>query len=418
MLSCKGAAGRKPCFKCSTIVSKACWDKLEGQTQSFQPLHHPSLTGVTQSTDNNIWAALAHLIHLKDQVTKKDHQEYEKNVGWHGTPEAAQSDPYVRQHVPPSKHSYDPLHCYFSAGILGIEMALLKDKVTDVIDWSFVQRQVKELSLRYKGYHRPNLVALQDNYFSDHQWKANASSQNGLWPLVHVVLAKLLPAYEKKELKPFLGSFFALCEELKHITILKHSAAKQGLDVLRKIQASYQKAFHACYGSDVFRPKHHYRLHLPDIMLQHGFLYDCITMERKHRLAKQEIQGRNSYLRGLDTSLLPRLHVVQLEELERYKMEARILSTKEACIGSLQLKVPVPVLFLAENVLFLANSWQTVSHGSLQGTGDIFQVKEMQTANLTLWCRSQCQITRSIAGCWLLPTYWCICNASIVETIL
>ena len=419
LLACKGAAGRKPCFKCSSIVSKACWEQLGGASERLQPLHHPSLRDVMQSSDDAIWQAIDYLVTLKDQITKKDFGDYEKSLGWHGVTHTVQADPVLRLCLPPSKHIFDPLHCYFSAGIVGIELALLKETLHEKdILWSWVVEKTRATAMSFRGYHKPNLAGLTEVYFSDQQWKANASTQMGLWPLLHVTLEKVLTAEQKDSLQPCLSSFFALCRELKQISILKHSSKPDGLPILKQVQSTHQRLFLESYGAAAFRPKHHFRLHLPDIFQACGFLYDCVTMERKHRMAKAEIQGRLSALKAIDTTLLPRLHQLQLEELERYQLGTTIKSSAEAKVGSLCLKIRMPILFLESNLLFWPQQWIGLTPNQvLVATGDVYHFQKRATANLILWRLAETQVRKQIEGFWMLPLYWSARGPTTVETI-
>ena len=420
LLACKGAAGRKPCFKCNSLVSKACWEQLKDSPvrNSFHPLHHPYLADFAASSVEGIWTAIDQLIMLQNQISKKDFGEYEKNLGWHGCIYSVQQDRALRQKFPPSKYSYDPLHCYFSAGILGIEMALLKDAFHHVgLAWQGIVDSIKAFVAIFHGYHKPNLRAIAENYFGDHQWKANASSQMGLWPFVHLVcLQKLHPDISRK-LTLQLKSFQFLCEELKHVAILKHTSSEDGLPTLRQVQANHMQAFYAAYGANALRPKHHYRLHLVPMFTQEKFLYDCITMERKHRAAKAEIQSRLQNLSVLDRTLLVRLHLIQLEEMDGHRLGYRCSSDAEAQWNSMKLRLSQPILLLKSQNLFCPMRWTGIVEGNLYAIGDLYPIVEAESANYVTWRLSAAAIHLALPPAWMLPNYWRRAGSSFITLL-
>ncbi len=52
------------------------------------------------------------------------------------------------------------------------------------------------------------------------------------------------------------------------------------------------KLFKEAYGDDYIRPKHHYCMHLPDMLKRFGFLLSTFTHERKHRIVKRHTRDR------------------------------------------------------------------------------------------------------------------------------
>ena len=43
----------------------------------------------------------------------------------------------------------------------------------------------------------------------------------------------------------------------------------------------------AAYSGSLWKPKHHYSMHLPMQLRQHGVLQSCFVLERKHRIVKR-----------------------------------------------------------------------------------------------------------------------------------
>ena len=74
---------------------------------------------------------------------------------------------------------------------------------------------------------------------------------------------------------------------LTNQTLLEVSASQLATAINNHIQL-----YKAVYGDDAMRPKHHYVLHLPRMLLRHGFLFATFVHERKHRLAKRYMVPR------------------------------------------------------------------------------------------------------------------------------
>ena len=65
-------------------------------------------------------------------------------------------------------------------------------------------------------------------------------------------------------------------------------------------------AFVAAYTEECCKPKHHFRLHVIEDYWKRRQLFDCVALERKHRLAKAEIEARGNNLSAqqlIDASL-------------------------------------------------------------------------------------------------------------------
>lgn len=419
MLSCKGSAGRKPCFRCSTLISKACAAQLgmEAMGNRFQGLGCPRLSEIHQSSDEGIWNILDHLATQCPAQTKQQFQELERNVGWVHSPLSLQLDPHLRKELPPSSFIFDPLHCYFSQGILGYEVKLLLDLLaSDGFALDEFANLVRRAAKVFQGLHTPNCVALSAKYFGDKQWKANASSQNGLWPLMHFVLHTNMCRFTSPSVIEALKCFHTLCEELKHIQIMKHTRKVNIVSTLKDIQSKHLQRFAVVHGEKALRPKHHYRLHVVEEYAKRGFMYDCVTMERKHRLVKAEIENRSSNLTALDRTIVQRLSIVQLAEMPKYRYDFRVLSSNVLQHGSMEIKAFTPLLLLSTQCILVPDDFFP---GTLQvfARGNLYRIKNTHTANITEWHLSERHRCMEIQQPWMIPTYWNL-NACVLTTLL
>lgn len=419
MLGCKGAAGRKPCFRCSSLISKSCAKQLgpAGMGDKFQCIDCSSLLQIQSSTDDHIWEAIDLLATQKPVLTQQNFAEMERNIGWTYTPTSLQSNPNLRQCLPPSTFLFDALHCYFSQGILGCEVTLLLTFLKDEdFTLEILQQEVRRAASFFQSLHRPNCAALAPKYFTNEAWKANASTQIGLWPLIHYVLHVKLSAEQDIRLHDPLQSFNLLCEELKHIQILKHGNVGTALDVLERIQAKHQTMFCKTYGLDAMKPKHHFRLHLSSNFKQCKCHYDCLAMERKHRFIKSEIEASMSNLTNLDRSLTARLHLVQLEELTAFHYGKAVTSKGTMQWNALEIGLKTPLLLLKHQRILVPSRWKNTFHG-IAVQGDVYDIQRQHTANITVWNLSQKDQRIFLEDPWMIPTYWRIVDRSLTTII-
>ena len=67
----------------------------------------------------------------------------------------------------------------------------------------------------------------------------------------------------------------------------------QPADLMVAIKGHLER-YASVYGNDAVRPKHHYALHLPDMLRRFGMLFSCWVHERRHRLVKQYTRDRRN----------------------------------------------------------------------------------------------------------------------------
>lgn len=418
MLACKGASGRKPCYRCPTILSKQCSKQLgeEMMPDGFFSIAHPSLAGLHQSTDEDIWELLSYLEEQQPNVSKQRFAELQRSIGWTLAPGNLQLEPNLRTSLPPSCFLFDPLHCYFSQGILGTEMTLLVGRLKhNNYPLSSLAAAVSDCSKSFTSLHPPNVTALSDRFFSEETWKANASTQLGLWPLIHWTLQTRLPGHIKEALSAELSSFHALCEELKHINICKHAGTSRGLATLQSIQEKHMLAFVAAYTEECCKPKHHFRLHVIEDYWKRHQLFDCVALERKHRLAKAEIEARGNNLSAVDRCITARLNLIQLDEMKSYRFGFQVVSPDILQHGCFPVRVLTPLCFVEASMLLVPVKWVQTQKGPC-ALGDVYSMTTQKTGNVILWTSSHQNQLVALNAPWFIPTYWRL-EPSIVITI-
>ena len=368
-----------------------------------------------RNSDADIWEMIEGLERAKAEMTKGAFAELEKNVGWNWVPNSYLLNGALRSMLPPSRFLFDPLHIYYSQGILGIEVKLLLDQFSAVQPKTLVEA-VHAAAQAFCARKKPNLLALEPKYFSEEQWKANASTQLSLWPLLHFALETSLPDAIRGRIETSLKSFRLLCEDLKFVLLLKHAGLKSALHCWQHVQTRHMEAFVLAHGKDALRPKHHFRLHLAEDFSKFECMYDCNTMERKHRLCKAEINARGNCLKAVDDYITPRMCLLQLEEMNKYRFSKKKLGADTVLMGSLEIKAGTPLIFPETSTLMVPQRWLLRLDG-LHAEGCCYRSSQQLSGNITLWTFIEPKVVRSLEKPWLLPMYWRQ-SGMLFETIL
>ena len=81
-----------------------------------------------------------------------------------------------------------------------------------------------------------------------------------------------------------------------HLELKRYREGAGRADILRELQIRHQQAFMRSYSTEV-RPKHHLRLHLPDMYSMHSHPYmGCWCLESKHKLYKNMMSDQLQHL--------------------------------------------------------------------------------------------------------------------------
>lgn len=95
------------------------------------------------------------------------------------------------------------------------------------------------------------------------------------------------------------------------------STAKPGIVAPSQPMAAIQahlNQFLKDYGASVWRPKHHYALHLPLMLERFGMLIACFSHEPKHRVVKRHMRNRQN-TQSLEIGTMEDLTIQHLEDL-------------------------------------------------------------------------------------------------------
>ena len=90
----------------------------------------------------------------------------------------------------------------------------------------------------------------------------------------------------------FVASMIAVLKALMMLQAVR--IGEISADELMVAIATHLNLYRDAYGEDLLRPKHHYALHLPDMLARFGFLLSTFTHERKHRVVKKYTRDRKN----------------------------------------------------------------------------------------------------------------------------
>ena len=188
-------------------------------------------------------------------------EEMEKNTGVKDLERGLLQSQQLRRWAQPSKTIFDVLHCFYSNGIVSLEIKLCTDRLAssgcsrqNISDWF--------LDLGLEKYHdsgsKLDVRCLTRSFFGD-VWKADGSTQLSFMPLWHyfaIVYRGQAAEACADELRclQLLGCRTSLLE------MLRWTKQEDLLPQLNEQQCLHHNCFCRVYGRERARPKHHYSL--------------------------------------------------------------------------------------------------------------------------------------------------------------
>lgn len=295
-LGCKGAAGLKPCIKCSNVLSSGKAEGVFGHVDicatdvnKFQEI---SLSGVRE---------IANMLESEHVQSKRE--DLQTLLGWkHSTLKHSVflSDTLTDWFVSMNNIQYDSMHDYWSNGIVAQELGLWYSHFC----WNS-KKDIKHI----RGYVELGWTAVSHGLaegngnpahpFDAKLWKVGQDFRGDA--ATCLLCLPLCAAFSEEVVRgrvdnmdPMLDSLQALREVCRCLQRSKvdHLWARN----LHCYQIRHMEAFQKAYGTKYVRPKMHFALHLQEQALRLQKWVDCFVCERKHRAYK------NTCARGFVTS--------------------------------------------------------------------------------------------------------------------
>ena len=300
----KGAAGLKPCPKCTNVLSGS--KPADGHVN----VSHGSLMGCTLQTQ----AGLRHTLNmLRAQPTKKDLAEMETLSGWNK--DALESGPLLNATLSAGRGledlTFDTMHQYWSCGIICQELGMW---YTTLLDAGLNLDPVREWVML--GWESVLDDSSPKHLFNPKLWKKNADYRGdataaaAALSFTHAFSEEMLRGNRPK-LHPVLDSLAALHAVAMCIQDTKLVVANGRC--LPGLQEKHFALHTLAYGCDHARPKWHFALHAWSQCQRWGRLLDATCCERKHRAYKSGVSLNLQWTKDFDKSALLALATQDLQ---------------------------------------------------------------------------------------------------------
>ena len=321
-LSIKGASGIKPCIKCSNILMKN--SGLADRHVDLLEIDCTDRNKFISQSDQDVWRHYDQLGAMKGHTTVANFEMHQKAMGITWSEHGILGDGDLRAHMlPVSSLTFDWQHTFLSNGIVSQEIwqffaACRSVGMKDVwqllnrycqADWSFPhQHQTAGRSI-HKMFN-----ATREKASTDHL-KCGASELLTAYPLIRRFSESVVAARFAVQLQNELASLRLCCKVLDMLQDAKGGPCDTG--ALHLAMQSYLDAHKTAYGTESWKPKFHFGLHVPEQIERDRRLYDCFVVERSHQLPKFVAQAVKN-TEGFEKSVLARALLHRLQALQAW----------------------------------------------------------------------------------------------------
>jgi len=258
-----------------------------------------SWAAFNKHTDETIRATVRrlenhHAQYMAGNMTKDMFELRSTMLGWNWTPNNVILNEKFRLRVA-SCVMYDWAHVYVNDGLADTELG----QCMKVLHSSRAASTYQELGEYVSTFSFPRAAGELQHLFTasantNNYKKASFTSTGSefltLTPVLHRYFAKVAAA--RDECMPFVQSMMAVLTVVMMLQSVKTGTV--GADELFAAIVTHLTLYQIAYGDDATRPKHHYALHLPDMLRRFGFLLSTFTHERKHRIVKRYTRDRKT----------------------------------------------------------------------------------------------------------------------------
>ena len=327
-LSCKGAAGLKPCHICKNVIKKnhEMTGSLQGYLQDIS-----SLPGSwDRMTDEDMFQFCDEQRRRRMVLSAAAFKEEETLAGIVYEEESLIQDSWARLQLPPSLFMYDFLHIYYTkGGVASLEVSYLVQRAAAALNVSHedLAALLREHAWRVPGYIKnfagpANRARLFDSSrFLELGYKSKASDLQQLLPLLGCLLEML---DKDKVLRAELCSYEKLFQIHKELSRLKALDKIECTQALQRLQTEHHLLCVQAYGSQILRPKHHWRFHAAEQIEQWEAYVDTAPCETKHQMYKG-VANRNydtlTHHRAWSEAVAMRMLISSHEQLRTFFAE-------------------------------------------------------------------------------------------------
>jgi hypothetical protein len=343
MLSCKGHAGTLPCALCMNAVQhfSGKYDGWHAHGAFGVSIAETDFSKFRKHTDASVREVVSRLHRYKEELGPGLFEEREQVLGYTYNAYSLIVDARFQLDVV-STTMYDWCHCYVCDGLADAELGLFMK----VMHQEGTATTYKELGDYVRSWTFPRASGSKDALFSESACRNNL--KKGTFTCLASEFLTVLPAVarylervcaRRGEAMPHVRSMIAVLQVVEILQSVRRGEV--AVHTLRIAIEGHLSLFRLAYGAEWMRPKHHYVLHLPDMLNRFSTLVGTLTMERKHKVAKRIVRNRLN---------LTRWEWNCMEELTTYhfwELQTPFLKT-----GPMDQRKPTPLTLMALQDLF------------------------------------------------------------------
>ena len=319
-IHCKTHAGTMCCPGCSnaTLETSVAAVQLHEMTNAVTSISSTEWSDFTKHTNESVRRVVQRLNqryqdYIDEKITKEKFEDVQQALGWNWNPSSVILNPRFNLKIA-DMLMFDAAHVYVHDGLADAELG----QMMKVFFSNHSLTSFAELGQYVSTFTFPKATPKLDHLFRP---AANLNnSRKGTFACTgseFLTLAPVLKRYVGNVIIP-RGQFVAHAESM--LAVLKVVELLQALKTgtvdhgdLHEAIVEHLRLYKSCYGSKKMRPKHHYALHLPDMLRRHGFLLMTFTHERKHRLVTRYTRDRKN-LRNWDSGAIEEITCHQIWE--------------------------------------------------------------------------------------------------------
>ena len=302
----KGHAGLKPCLLCINCTLER-WG-LQGLRGLVGHSSHV-FSQFKAHTNESIWQVSDRLMEVALREPEKL-QDTEKRLGMNYCNLDLLQHHGLRKYVKPLVTVFDFLHVYLVNGLAQYEIFLFLELAWETLPWTFIHAEFQSwVWPRAWGTTSKDVFNKRREEHCKNEFKAGASETLGAYPILRFLI--LAHCCSNAEWAKAIASILALFDILD-----AYYACQQG-EVPTNLMAlisNHLRLFKEAYPLSSVRPKHHYAMHIPEMVDRLSVLLSCFVHERKHRVFTDF--ARNCRGATFEASIAYRLLNQQLDELE------------------------------------------------------------------------------------------------------
>lgn len=292
-LDVKGASGHMCCLKCRNVLKTKAYNVAKkSRNCTLLPISDLDVKKFEPHTDETIIANAKYLQEQHPLLTHKKFKELQTSLGLNYAPDGILLCETLDFKL--SSVAFDFQHVYFVNGVFNLEVGMLldllkKEPVRHRVGYAQIHSFFQD-GWVWPFHHRVGQDVFETRSSDNGNLSCSASECLGCFALLMGFLNLNVFETARDNVKAACCSYYALCAVVTLLTMTTRGTvtAEQLMDAM----LNHLRLHQAAYGTDHWKPKMHWCLHLPSQLEMFGFLVACFTHERKHKEIKRYMQGR------------------------------------------------------------------------------------------------------------------------------